>query len=150
MKWLRIIVLGLVISLVYSPGAWAQAEPSTSPPSSQAIVQLQQVGLQLQSFKEQIQNYQETWQALNPALQSLLSDSQTDSESLMTLTTQLNSSAQDSTEVSKLSTKLSEQFKELSISYSTAKLFNKIAIPVEIVTLTTLAVSIFTKGFTHI
>jgi uncharacterized protein HemY len=148
MKWLKPVVLGLSMLLVCSLGLSSQALPSTSPPSSEAIAQLKADLLQLQVLKAQMQNYQATWQALLPALTALNQASQTDSESLTQLTQALSSSDLDSQTVSKLSTKLSGQFKELSKSYKMAKLTAQIAVPTLVVAIGAFAASYFTQGFT--
>ena len=141
----------ILSSLIFCALSWAlasQVPSSTLPSSDPATAQLQMVVQQLRGLRTRIQGYDETWTTLSPALETLLRDSQTDSESLTKLTAQLSLSAQDSQAVSTLSTRLSQRFSELSISYSTAKLVNRIAIPAGAVAVGALILSIVTKGFT--
>ena len=146
---LRLIVLGLAIFSASSSALSSQALPSTPLPSSPAISSLQQAKKQLQDLETQMIGYQSTWQALMPAWQNLLKIETHDNGLLTQLTQQLGSSTQDSQVVSQLSTKLSAQFNQLSISYSTDRLLLKIGGPVLIALTLALAGSIVTKGFTQ-
>ena len=146
--WTKLRAILFSVLFVLSSAVWSQEAPSISPSSSQAIEQLQKAVKQLENLKAQLQNYKSTWETLNPALDNLLKIEMHGNESLTQLTDQLNNLGADSIQVSQLSTTLSKQFNVLSISCSTARIVNKIVIPVAVVSVGIAVLSIVTKGFT--
>jgi len=101
------------------------------------------------SLQADIASYKATIADLKQQIVILQVNSETDKTLLTKLEAQLTNLETDLTAAQTLSKQLSTKYQSLAISYETARLFNKIAIPVEAATALALVVSILTGGFSH-
>jgi hypothetical protein len=148
MMWRKSARLFCAVSLALCLAQPLPAQDSTSPSSEPVTTQLDRVLSQLQDLRALTISYNGIFEILLPQLRSLTDDSKTDSALSTQLMARLKSSTMDSQAVSDLSTTLSLKFETLSVSYKTAKLWNKIGLATEAVTALAFVAAVLTKGFT--
>jgi septal ring factor EnvC (AmiA/AmiB activator) len=148
MMWRR-LVFGSCLLFALSLALWSQDQSSTSPSSSPAISSLEIIKKQMLNLQANIADYKTTIETLKAQLQILQAASEIDKTLLTKLQAQLTDLGLALIQAQTLSKQLSTKYQNLAISYETARLFNKIAIPTAAILAVTLVASILTRGFTR-